>query len=344
MKTYEITIRPLSGFGTPLKGDTLFGQVCWQTAYNPGLFGCPIDDLLSDYRTNPFLVVSSAYLRFVRDGRPEYVLKRPDLPTEMFLDLRRENKKEFLKARKHFKSKKWVCVGEHKTMGSLRSLALANDKDLFRAFREIQTKTTVKDGKKGGDSLTAVFSQPHNSINRLTNTTGEGRFAPYSVAQHAYLPGVLLSIFVGVRGGLDVGQVTKTLDQIGRLGFGKDASTGLGKFEVEGSREIDLAFLGSKTPDACYTLAPCVPERHWMKDAYFAPFTRFGRHGDILAKSSNPFKNPVIMADEGAVFIPSDPVAFERPYVGSAVTGISKAMPGAVAQGYSLYIPIRMEE
>jgi CRISPR-associated protein Csm4 len=77
---------------------------------------------------------------------------------------------------------------------------------------------------------------------------------------------------------------------------------------------------------------------------YFAPFTRFGRHGDVLAKSSNPFKNPVIMADEGAIFMPADlDRTMNKPYIGTAVTNISKAEPNAVTQGYSLYIPVIVE-
>ena len=63
MKIYEITIKPLSGFGTTLKGDTLFGHICWQAAYDDGLFGRSIESLLSNYSENPFVVMSSAYPR-----------------------------------------------------------------------------------------------------------------------------------------------------------------------------------------------------------------------------------------------------------------------------------------
>jgi hypothetical protein len=50
------------------------------------------------------------------------------------------------------------------------------------------------------------------------------------------------------------------------------------------------------------------------------------------------------MADEGAVFVAATGAAFDKPYIGSAVRGVSKAIPGAVTQGYSLYIPVRMED
>jgi CRISPR-associated protein Csm4 len=101
--------------------------------------------------------------------------------------------------------------------------------------------------------------------------------------------------------------------------------------------------IGSDAPNACYTLAPCVPENDTHSDIFFMPFTRYGKHGDILAKSGNPFKNPVIMADEGAVLIPKSKEVFAKPYIGQAVLNLSKAEPKTVMQGYSLYIPVRVE-
>ena len=95
---------------------------------------------------------------------------------------------------------------------------------------------------------------------------------------------------------------------------------------------------------ACYALAPTVPDESIYEKIYFSPFVRFGKHGDMLAKSSNPFKNPVILADEGAVYIPKDKSAFEKPYLGRAVTGVSKAQNQAVVQGYAPYLPIKLEK
>ena len=133
------------------------------------------------------------------------------------------------------------------------------------------------------------------------------------------------------------------VETIGWTGFGKDASTGLGRFELGEINEIDLLRMGSNMPNSCYTLAPCVPEKDSFRKMFFTPFTRFGRHGDVLAKSGSPFKNPVIMADEGGIFVPGDSEILKKPYIGSAATNISKAEPGTVAQGYSLFIPVKVE-
>ena len=59
MQTYCYTLSPLSAFGTPLAGDTLFGQLCWTLRHQLG--NARLDELLLGYtRGKPFLVVSDA--------------------------------------------------------------------------------------------------------------------------------------------------------------------------------------------------------------------------------------------------------------------------------------------
>jgi len=345
LKTYEITIKPLSGFGTPLKGDTIFGHICWQAAYDDKLFGSSIEILLADYTTNPFLVISSAYPKFCKGTKSVYMLRRPDLPLDNLFDFSGMDKKTIISERKKLKAKKWMPIDDTQSVSSFKKMKFKDDKELFG-----MVKTSVTDDlrrevkKKGMKSFLADFTQPHNTINRLTGTTGEGRFTPFTMEQSVYFPQTELSVFAGVDDRINIEQVELALKRIGECGFGKDASTGLGKYEVCDVDEIDLKSFGNAEPNACYTLSPCVPQKDIFSSSYFSPFTRFGRHGDILAKSKNPFKNPVIMADEGAVFIPKEQSVFAKPYIGTAVTNISLAKEHkAVMQGYSLYIPVKVE-
>jgi len=50
------------------------------------------------------------------------------------------------------------------------------------------------------------------------------------------------------------------------------------------------------------------------------------------------------MADEGAVLV-SERMneILEHPYIGTGISNISKAEPKTVMQGYSLYIPVKVE-
>jgi CRISPR-associated protein Csm4 len=256
-----------------------------------------------------------------------------------------EDKKERIKKRKIFKSKRWMMIEEGYEFPPFKKLEFLNDSDLLKiATTNLSEEIRKKIRSAEAKNYIAVFSQTRNSINRLTFTTGEEGFSPFDVEQYVFYPETELALIVGVdEEVVNINQILEGLERIGKLGFGKDASTGLGRFELGEVNEIDLAKIGSKSPNACYTLAPCVPEKDTFVEVYFTPFTRFGKHGDVLAKSSNPFKNPVIMADEGGIFIPRSRETFKKPYIGSAVMNISKAEPMTVMQGYSLYLPVNVE-
>ncbi|HHW20436.1 type III-A CRISPR-associated RAMP protein Csm4 [Thermodesulfovibrio thiophilus] len=341
MKTFEIIIKPLSGFGTPIKGDTLFGHICWHLVYDDKILGMSLTKLLADYATNPFLVVSSAYPN-LDNG---YALKRPDLPLDKLFNFSNLEQSDIIKKRKDFKKKIWMHVikGQHITTSKSDKLYLS-DSELFEKLTNFRNSEIQRQLRKTGvKSFILDYTQPHNTINRLTGTTGEGQFAPYFVDYFMYTPDAELVIFVGLREDISIEQLIEVIKKVGETGFGKDASTGFGRFMVIEYKEIDLFSMGSENPNACYTLAPCVPEKNIFTKMFFTPFIRFGRHGDILAKSKNPFKNPVIMADEGAVFIPVGDMP-DKPYIGTPIFNISKVEPDAVSQGYSLYIPIKMED
>lgn len=340
MNVYEITIKPLSGFGTPFKGDTLFGHFCWQISHDEKLISASLKDLLSNYDSKPFAVFSSAFMKFKnnKNGEYVYVLKRPEMPFKWLFDHKAKNKYEIIRERKTIKGKKWMIVHRGQRFSSFRELTLYNDNELFYFFTKdypFHIKTSDKH----------IMEQTiwHNTINRITGTTGEARFAPFSEERERYFPGVELVIFVGIESFIKIEQIRTGLERIGVSGFGRDASTGGGKFEVCDIQELKP--IGSSTPNAVYTLSPSVPQKSTFIKTFFSPFIRFGKHGDVLARSTNPFKNPIIMVDEGAVLmpIPENKEVFNRPYIGTAVTGISKAEPSTVAQGYALYIPVKLE-
>lgn len=82
MQLYKTTISPMSNFATTLRGDTLFGQMCWSIKY---IFGEErLKELLGTYEKNPFLVVS--------DGFVSGYLPKPKMPS-MLLGENSEDKK-----------------------------------------------------------------------------------------------------------------------------------------------------------------------------------------------------------------------------------------------------------
>ncbi|NVM21954.1 MAG: hypothetical protein HWN68_09275 [Desulfobacterales bacterium] len=343
MKLYEIVIKPLSGLGTPLKGDTLFGHFCWQAAYDPSLLNGGLEKWIACYGEKPFAVFSSAWPKFHDNGNFFYAFKRPDLPLSILFPSSKNDKKKALKELKENKKKKWMKVNKDLSL-TLDSVKYLTDEDLIKASKKQITAETGKTMRKNGhQKFYADFTQQHNTINRLTMTTGEGMFAPFIETDFFYYPETELALFVLIdEKAINIEKVCVALENIGRFGFGKNASTGCGRFDVVYPEdEIEPPIV--EFPNACYTLAPTVPEKDIFSDNYFTPFVRFGKHGDVLATSENPFKNPVVMADEGAVFVPKSEDVFKKPYIGTAVLNTSKSMKQTVVQGYAPYLPFRLE-
>ncbi len=90
------------------------------------------------------------------------------------------------------------------------------------------------------------------------------------------------------------------------------------------------------------TLANCAPQGLELsaKHSFYQITTRFGRHGDIKALGSSPFKKPIILTKSGAVFSPNQ--WQQRIFLGNGLTQISAAQPNAVHQGYAPVIALNL--
>jgi CRISPR-associated protein Csm4 len=344
MKLYEITLEPQGGLGTPLKGDTLFGHFCWQAAHDDQLLQGGLERQLASYPDKPCVVFSSAWPKLLGDqGQTSYAVRRPALPLFHLFPDPEGPCVQRLQERKQNKGKRWLLLPPDLKPDLAQQDNYLNDKRLLEMLQSQASPEKRRHLRKiDSDKFTVSATQPHNTINRLTGATGTGAFAPYTQEMTYYYPETHLAILVLVNPeSTDIGRVALALERIGRFGYGKDASLGQGRFRILGHRELPLPVAG--TANACFTLAPCIPEPGAYSETYFLPFVRFGKHGDRLARAAHPFKNPVVMADEGAVLLPRDQSVFDRPYLGRAATGISKAQPGAVAQGYAPYLPLNLE-
>ena len=343
MKLYEIIIKPVSGFGTLLKGDTIFGHFCWQAAYDASLLNGGLDKWIACYHERPFAVFSSAWPKLASNGKFFYAFKRPDLPLPFLFPPSSDDRKKVFEELKENKKKKWMKVNENLSLAP-DSVEYLTDEDLIKASKKqvtAETGKTMREQRR--QKFHTEFIQQHNTINRLTMTTGEGMFAPFTETTFFYYPETELAVFVLLdEEATDIERICAAMENIGKVGFGRDASTGCGRFGLAEPTKLPLP--STDSCDACYTLAPTVPQKDVFSDCYFTPFVRFGKHGDVLATSETPFKNPVLMADEGAVFIPKSRDVFQKPYIGRAVLNTSKIKEHTVVhQGYVPYLPFRLE-
>lgn len=347
MRFYEIVLKPETAFGTPLVGDTLFGQFCWQVCYQSELADQPFDQLMASYATRPFVVFSSAWPRWQEHGRTWYALPRPTLPRSYWYEPPGASValgcREKLRQRpdKELKKKRWLLVSDDMQINYRQLLSEA---ELYGRIIASQPPTSPLYRQLYRSELRQIQvtqGQPHNTINRYNNRTGSEPFRPYTLDVWFYCPGLTLALFVLVDQQItDIERVCQGLGRIGQTGFGRDASTGLGRFQVLDAREHQP--IKPPTGSAIYTLAPSVPVAGSYAWAYYQPLVRFGRHGDRLAISRNPFKAPVVMAAAGAVFVP-EAEACAQPWWGRAVTGVSKIQENTMVQGFSPYLPLPLE-
>ncbi len=324
----EIRVRPLSPFGSAIKGDTLFGHFCWQIAVAPELLKRDtLDDWIDCYSSSPFAIFSSAWLRLNEDDS-RYVLRRPELPPQAFPSWNEGTLEDRILRHKKERNRYWMVLGSDLKI-DLRHLILKSSREL----------------SSHPDGLAPFHStlQAHNTIHRTLGSTAKDAFAPFAMPITYHRPETRLSLFAWINpDALDIERVRKGLERIGQFGYGRDASTGCGRFRIEDVRELEPP--PTQNANACYALSPVLPERNAFGKIYHRPFVRFGRHGDALARASNPYKNPVLMADEGAVLVPKSKSTFKKPYLGRPVTrGLSLAQPKTVLQGYSLYLPFQLE-
>lgn len=302
---YRATLALHTPLGTPLAGDTLFGQLCWALREAQG--EAELTRLLVGYTAGaPWLVVS--------DGFPAGYLPKPTVPQHFAPEINPE-------LRKKTKKSNWIPL--QSTAQSLVHL-LASD--------------CVVDDKVayGAAPLGATLS--HNTIDRLTGTTGEAAFTPFTTSATFYAAAQKIDVYLVLNETrIAAANIQALLSAVGASGFGRDASTGLGKFSVVQMQPH--AFAVHPQANTYLTLAPSAPQGQGFvnESSYWRTLTRFGRHGNIHAVGGNPFKTPILLAATGAIFKPAAAYS-QRLFIGQGLGGagkLSKAEPATVHQGYA---------
>lgn len=184
--------------------------------------------------------------------------------------------------RKKLKKKQWIAIEESERQAV----------GLWQKFAKAENELFSKENR----------DQPHNTLNRLTASTGKGEFAPYTMSQIWYEPNTLLDLYIVIdEARISLSEMTALLTDIGTFGFGRDASIGLGKFVVDKAEAFGYS---KQNANAYLALANCSPQNLGLRKerCYYQISTRFGRHGSLAVFNGNPFKKPIILTKSGAVF------------------------------------------
>jgi len=299
MNWFKVTIHLRFPTATPWQADTIFGHLCWIVRYQDG------EDALRRF-LKPFLNGEPSFL--LSDGFPAGQLPRPltfTIPDDDSLEGFRRNRQ-------------------------LRRMHFFMEEDFLRAItgEVFEPRAPRKDEERA--TTRAVLK---NQINRLTGTTGaEGRL--FGLIEY-WTPQV--TIYLKVHPSEEV-QVERLFRALQVSGYGKRRSVGYGAIE----RLEFNHFGGFPTPQKVsgfVSLSGFVPAENDPTEGHWRLVVKYGKLGEHLASSENPFKRPLVMLAPGSVFRDS-PV---REFYGRMVPDVS-ALPGVIHYGYALPVPLNIPE
>ncbi|MDW7680752.1 MAG: hypothetical protein SCK70_09320, partial [bacterium] len=233
---YVISFKPKSPLITQLQSDTIFGHVAWAIRY---LWGedqlIPFLDAFKEGNDAPFLV---------SDGFPHGKLPKPfvkalplkkinaiidEVVAELNVPIDIKHRTQIIKALKKqnlldidtFKKIQDNITAENVVRESARALD----------WNELLSPTRRKARR------VQKMAVMHNTVNRIYNTVTEGLFQQ---TEHFFQSDFSFDVHLKTSY-FDLHQLTQIFDLIGTTGFGKDKSTGKGKFEIQ-------VIKGSKLP------------------------------------------------------------------------------------------------
>lgn len=319
MQLLRYIVRPLSAWGTPLRSDTLCGLLLWRLAERHGPGACR--SAIEAFRAGePPFALSSAL--------PLGTVSLPRLPPA---------------ARGRFRQ--WVEAGELRDAGGA-PLGLFDALQAYKRFRKsahLPVEVWMRHAgtlsllpllawfcsqdKAQAEPMCRQSVEPHVSIDRRAGTAAEGGL--YFNRLTWFAEKARFHIYARAK---DPAALLELLAETGDLGFGKDASTGKGRFSVERDDSFDPASLENDGPDSLLC-SVCASMDMSGVEGWYAVEAKRGKAGP---GRRNPHKAPMLLLQEGSVLrrLP------QGPYV---LTGVN-ADPAVVQVTQPLILPCRVVE
>lgn len=309
---YLVRIWLTSPLATPMHSGTLFGQLCWSWRYLHGEES--LARWLRDLREDPLLI---------SDALPRGYLPRPLVRPAAREQVLPERE---LAAFKRLKKRVWLSRESFlKHRGGL------DESRLLVALREDEQREAQLAARE--ELLEARMA--HNTIDRRTGTTPKSGGLYFT--DEWWPPGARLEREIFVESGLEAARVRELFELTGKWGFGKDASTGRGRFDVESvepaPREL-FEFPGNRRLSLSHgTLTPN------MGDCRYRLHVHYGKSGSLYSIGAKPFKYPMTLLTPGATFQPADDGPF-----GALLENVHPAYPQVVHSGWHLVVPFAEPE
>ena len=263
MRWWRFRLELLGPFATPMSSGTLFGHVCWAMVRRDG-GDEGLRRLISRLGVEPFLL---------SDVLPAECLPRPALAPPGFVDaaMARTHKAE--------KTKAWVA------------------RDAFARLRDRVSAKGLSDALV--DAPPDLSSRiAHNRIDRHRGTTPETGGLFFLDETWPHNDDRFRDLYLATA--LPSAELADLLADIGAMGFGRDATTGRGRFRVDGHVDDTGAFTRPGTRHLSLSHG-AIDAR--MRAPRYRLMTHFGKVGaEALAMGGRPWKRPILLMRPGATF------------------------------------------
>lgn len=295
MKAYRYRLSLKSPLGTPLRSDTLTGQLLWAAAMYEG--DSAVTELIEQFEngTPPFIVSS---------GFPYNMLPMPVLPPQKRLKSIQEGNYNDMASAKQFKKMKWLSLD---AWDQCRQNLNVNQ--LFEYW--------YKQPNAFSDKGFEPVIEPHNTIDRRSNTVLEGGlFFSESLVHESTNT---FDIYVQTE---DVERFEYYLDFVSKHGYGRDSSVGRGHFQYERD-EKDVSWLFDSSGTHSLMLSVFSASNLDGVQGYYKPFVKRGRVWGGIG-GDTPFKKPILAFEEGSIFssLPSSGYVLRNIHVDNRVVQI----------------------
>lgn len=308
MAFYRVTLKLAGPQGTRLHSGTLFGHLCWAWR-----------DLHGEESLVQWLAILPEQRFELSDGMPAGYLPTPLLRPAP----RRERGAEEAAARaekeKKLRKRGWISL---EGFAAIRARASAD-------------ALAAQLGREAPPPLPQARRMAHNTIDRRTGRTPETA-GLFFLDEEWPDPKQGCAWDVYVSTDLSIGAVRELFEHVGRMGFGRDATVGRGRFHAEagaapaglfeapGTRRLSLSH-GSLSAN--------------MAEPFYRVETHYGKTAAILGTALSPFKHPLTLLRPGATFTAQGPGPF-----GALLYGVHPERPEVVHNAWHLTAPFTEEE
>ncbi|MDR1636743.1 MAG: CRISPR-associated protein Csm4 [Treponema sp.] len=295
---YRVTIELCSPLVTPLKGDTIWGHIVWGIANHEG--DGAVAEFLEQEKNLPVLVVSSAFpAGMLCRPLPEPEEREEKLSSERYSQIKKDKKKIYVPASEYF-----AGIDPAEAAGGT-------------AFKTETVRVT------------------RNKIDRETNTVFEGGLYTSGERWAGTVDGNGASDWdLYILSSLEKARISRLVGWAFENGYGADSSTGKGKIVVKGE---PCPVSPKKGGTGYMALGPFVlPDESGVSNLRADIFVRSGKIGGSFASVLSPYKKPVVLFDEGAVFSAAQPLE----YAGMLLTDMHGEDKRICQSGFAPVIPV----